>query len=402
MKPGKSWPPVRSKAALWLLPLLALAGCAGTGYYWQAAVGQMGLWQSARSLDVVLDDPATSAHLREQLALAMRVREFASRELGLPDNGSYRRYADLRRPYVVWNVFATEEFRVEAQQWCFPVAGCVAYRGYFSRPDAEAHAGQLRGAGLDVHVGGVPAYSTLGAFDDPLLNTFIHYPEAELARLIFHELAHQVAYASDDSEFNEGFAVVVETEGLRRWLLHRKDASLAEAVAANQRRRQDFVHLVLDAREQLRRAFAHTSDDGERRRLKSAILARLKADYGALRDGPWQGYRGYDRWFGQEINNATLASVGIYEALVPHFQALLARRGGELPRFYLEVKKLAARPKSERESALAAAAADVPTSPPPLSPGRSNSRFAPSVRRKGMHGQGTRPARVHIATSREE
>lgn len=186
----------------WLGALALLAGCDTAAYYLQAVRGQAEMWQATRPIEDVLADPQAPKALKARLEYAMRVREFASTQLALPDNSSYRGYADLKRPYVVWNVFATDAFSVRPRQWCFPIAGCVAYKGYFSRAEAEAAAAELERRGDDVFIGGVPAYSTLGYFNDPVLNTFIHYPQAELARLIFHELAHQVAYVPGDTAFN--------------------------------------------------------------------------------------------------------------------------------------------------------------------------------------------------------
>lgn len=334
------------------LAALALDGCAPPAYYFQAAEGHFELWRLARPIEEVQGDPALPASLQERLAAAAGIRDFASRALALPDNGSYRRYAALDRPYVVWNVLAAEEFSVRPKEWCFPVAGCVGYRGYFSRREADAYIAVLREQGYEAHVGGVPAYSTLGWFDDPLLSTFIHFPETELARLIFHELSHQVAYARDDTEFNESFAVAVEQEGLRRWLAAHGDEDKRRSHERAQRMRADFMRLVLDARSRLETLYASSLPPEEMRREKARIFAALRRDYDALQAGPWQGYAGYDRWFGQEVNNATLASVGLYQQLVPAFETLLEHHGRDLPRFYAEVRALAELPKAERRQRL--------------------------------------------------
>jgi len=330
----------------------ALCGCASPAYYLQAVGGQIELWRKARPIEAVRDDPATRPPLRDKLQAALQIRDYASRDLALPANGSYRSYADLGRPYAVWTVFAAEPFSVEPKQWCFPVAGCVSYRGYFAQDDAEAYAESLRLEGYDVFVGGVPAYSTLGWFDDPLLNTFIRYPDTELARLIFHELAHQVVYVRDDSVFNESFATAVETAGIERWLTgHGTPAQRAEFNQA-QSRRKDFDDLVLRYRERLKAAYGTDLPAPEKARLKAQILGELQDEYRALRNGPWHGFAGYDRWFGQEINNATLASVGIYTELEPAFAALLSQHANDLPRFYDEVKQLAALSREDRQSRL--------------------------------------------------
>ena len=359
MRPGRQMPsrPPRTVAAALAAATLLAAGCSAPSYYLQAIGGQLELWREARPVEEVASGAGSTPELRGKLARAQAIRDYASRELGLPANGSYRKYADLGRPYVVWNVFAAPRLSIEPKQWCFPVAGCVSYRGYFALADAEALAAELRAQGYDVHVGGVPAYSTLGWFDDPLLNTFIHYPEPELARLIFHELAHQVAYAGDDTEFNESFATVVELEGVERWLAAEGSAEQRAQFREAQARRQDFLALVTGTRARLEALYGSEILPREMEREKARILAGLGEDYRRLKAEKWNGYAGYDRWFGQEINNATLASIGLYTALVPAFRALLAQEGGELGRFYARVEELAAMPKPARDERLAALAA---------------------------------------------
>jgi predicted aminopeptidase len=334
--------------------LLLLGGCSNLGYYWQSVSGQMEIWRLERPLREVIADPATSGDLKERLLHAAEIREFASRELGLPDNGSYRSFADLGRSFVVWNVFATPEFSVQPVRWCFPVTGCVNYRGYFSREEAERYAAGLAREGHDVYVGGVAAYSTLGYFDDPVLNTFVYYAETELARLIFHELAHQIAYAPGDTTFNESFAVTVEEEGVRRWLARRGGSAKRDEFERFNRARSGFSSLVLKYRERLETLYGSGMAPEEMRSRKEAILSELEAEYRVVRAG-WDGFTGYDRWFATPPNNARVASVAVYTRMVPAFQALLEREGGDLPRFYAEVKRLAALSKEEREAHLKAA-----------------------------------------------
>ena len=198
--------------------VLPLSGC----YLLQAAGGQMEISAKREPIAEVIADAATPPQLRARLEYVANARDFASRELGLPDNESYRSYADLDRPYVVWNVFAAPEFSVEPRRWCFPIAGCVVYRGYFSEEAAQHYASRLRRRGDDAAVGGVAAYSTLGHFKDPVLSTMLGWSDAQLAATLFHELAHQVVYVPGDSEFNESFATVVEEAGLERWLTERR------------------------------------------------------------------------------------------------------------------------------------------------------------------------------------
>lgn len=348
------------------LPLAAalLAGCATPAYYWQAVNGQFELMRLARPIEEAHAAAETPPWLRQKLDAARRIRDFASSELGLPANGTFRRYADLQRPYVVWNVFAAEELSVRLKQWCYPVAGCVSYRGYFAEQAAQEHADELRREGHDVHVTGVPAYSTLGWFDDPLLNTFIHYPETEMARLIFHELAHQVVYVTDDSEFNESFAVAVEQAGIERWLAQHGNASQRTSHVAMQRYRSGFAALVLKFRDKLDAAYSAEVSADDKRRRKAAILAELQEEYRRIKTEQWGAFAGYDRWFGQAPNNATLASVGIYTRLVPAFEALLARHGNDLPRFYEAVRALAQLSSKERQAQLESMAGDVPSAVP--------------------------------------
>ena len=343
------WPALLVVALALLLP-----GCSSIAYYAQAVGGHLEMIGQARPIEAVERDPATPERLRERLALARAIREFASRELGLPDNGSYRRYADLGRPFVVWNVVSTPEFSVEPIEHCFPVAGCVSYRGYYAEADARREAARERTLGRDAHVGGVPAYSTLGWFDDPLLNTFVFQTEAELARLIFHELAHQVAYARGDTVFNESFAMVVEEEGVRRWLAHRAAApgaaSPGQYETARERRRA-FTALLLSYRERLKALYAAPGDDATMRAGKAALLAAMQSDYAGLK-ASWGGFAGYDRFLAEGANNALLASVASYNALVPALSTLLQEKRGDLPSFYRAIKELAALPKDERRRKL--------------------------------------------------
>ena len=328
-------------AACAALVVGAIGGCATFSYYGQAVLGHLDVMHRARPIEAQLADGATPPELRAKLARVLEIREFATRELGLPDNGSYRAYADLDRPYVVWNVFAAPEFSVEPRQSCFPVVGCVSYRGYYGQADAEAFAAGLRAEGYDVFVYGVPAYSTLGWFDDPVLNTFVRYPDAELARLVFHELAHQLVYVKGDTMFNESFAVAVEEEGVRRWLARHGDERERAAYAQQRERRAEFVALVLRYRGRLEAFYREPLSADAKRAGKERLFAEMAADYGALKTERWGGWAGYDRWFEKGVNNAQLASVATYEELVPAFRALLAQEDGDMARFYGAVKRLA-------------------------------------------------------------
>jgi predicted aminopeptidase len=330
-----------------LLAAATLSGCETVAYYSQAIGGHLELMARAQPVAHVLADRGTAPELRERLTLARSIRDFASRELKLPDNASYRSYADLGRPYAVWNVVATPEFSLAPVRSCFPVAGCVSYRGFFAPEDAARHAQALRAAGHDVFVYGVPAYSTLGRFDDPLLSTFIRHPEAELARLLFHELAHHVVYVKDDSTFNESFAVAVEREGVRRWLTATGREAELRAWREASRRGEEFGRLLDAARLRLGRLYAEGLAPEATREKKRSELAALVENYRALRRG-WGDYAGYDRLFEPPPNNAMLASFATYTGLVPAFERLLAEQGGDLERFYARVRQLAASAPSSR------------------------------------------------------
>lgn len=339
-------------AFLMTMVAASLCGCANIGYYFQAVGGQMEIWNRSRPIEKLVSDERTDARLRERLSLVLKVREFASGELALPDNRSYRKYADLQRPFAVWNVFATREFSIAPVEWCFPIAGCVAYRGYFSEQGAERFAVGLRSQGHDAFVTGIPAYSTLGWFDDPALNTFIFYPDAEIARLTFHELAHQVAYVSGDTVFNESFATAVELEGVDRWLARAGTREERAAFDATQEYKRGFVDLMMKFRDRLGQLYASPLAEEEKRRKKAETFAELKAEYLQLKQS-WKGFAGYDRFFAGELNNANLVPVATYSELVSTFRRLLAENGGDFRRFYAEVKKIGKLPNERRHARLA-------------------------------------------------
>jgi len=335
--------------------LLPMASCTSLEYYAQAVSGQLEVMRLAVPIEERLREGDTPTPLREKLQKALAIREFASRELALPDNDSYRRYADLGRPFVLWNVFAAPEFSVTPIQSCFPVAGCVSYRGFYSEEAAHKHADALAKEGDDVYVGGVSAYSTLGWFSDPVLSTFINYPEPEIARIVFHELAHQEVYVKGDTVFNESFAVAVEEEGLRRWL-ERGGTSAQRAAYADSRRRQgEFAALVLRYRKRLAGFYAEPLSTEERREGKRRLFAEMSDDYAALK-ASWGGFTGFDRLIARGLNNAFLVSIASYTELLPAFRALLARKNGDLPAFYRAVKDLAKLDRPERDARLAALA----------------------------------------------
>ncbi len=337
----------------------ALAGCAQFDYYVQAVQGQYSLLSGARPIDEWLADPRVEDKLKGKLSKVKEIRRFAARELGLPDNDSYKSYADLKRPFVLWNVVAAPELSIKPMQWCFPIAGCVNYRGYYSKDEAQAFAAELEQQGYDVQVAGVPAYSTLGWFSDPVLSTFIEYPDGELARLVFHELAHQVVYAKDDSQFNESFAVAVEEAGIERWMAKYGDDKMRQTYAAYEGRKQDFLALLLKYRRQLEVNYASRSSKADKRKQKAAIFQALKDEYKVLKEEKWAGYAGYDRWFAAPLSNAHLASVATYHDFVPGFRALLKKRRS-FGKFYEAARALSVLDKSARHRQLAQFAQPTP------------------------------------------
>ena len=332
------------------------SGCSTIGYYAQSIGGHMALVRAAKPVPEWLEDDATPPALKERLRLSQRIRDFAVSELKEPDNASYRRYADLKRSAAVWNVVAAPELSLKLNTWCFPVVGCVGYRGYFDRAETDAFAAGLRAQGLEVNVYGVPAYSTLGRLPgdwlaDPLLNTFIDYPEGELARLIFHELAHQVAFAKGDTVFNESFATAVERIGGARWLRTQASPQAREDYERFESRRQDFRALTARYRELFDALYAGTGSDTEKRAGKSALMAALRAEHAQMKAERWGGYSGYDGWFAR-ANNASFGVLAAYNQLVPNFERLFEREGRDFSAFYAEVKRISALPQTERRAAL--------------------------------------------------
>lgn len=338
--------------------VLLVGGCNTLGYYRQAITGQLYILTHREPIDTMLAKPDLDPDLRGRLEQVRTIRQFAAEELELPLSSMYSTYVALDRPYVVWNVFAAPEFSMRPRSWCYPIAGCVAYRGYFSEAEALRFAEALRNeGGLDVYIGGVSAYSTLGWFSDPVLSTIIRRQEHQLAALIFHELAHQVAYAPGDTEFNESFATAVEREGQRRWLEARaipsERADVEERIAQELQRQEQFVALVQETVADLEKLYQSGMEADAMRLAKSTRLDKLAADYAALK-AQWGGYSGYDAWFAGGVNNAQLATVNTYNKLVFSFAALLDSVGGDLPAFYARVQDLQKLGRDERHAQLRA------------------------------------------------
>ncbi|MGF6287541.1 putative aminopeptidase [Pseudomonas sp. BT76 TE3572] len=332
---------------------LFLNGCAGVSYYGQLASGQLQLLRAREPVSRVIADPARDQQLRAHLTQSQKARTFASQQLQLPDNQSYRLYADIGRPFVVWNVFATPEFSLTPQNHCFPIAGCVAYRGYYSQSAARGEAALQRLQGMDVSIGGVEAYSTLGWFNDPIISSMMAWGDERLATLIFHELAHQRFYVKDDTEFNESFATFVEQEGTRQWRAFR---GLPPDSGAQVQQRDQFIQLVLETRTRLERLYTLPLSADRMRQRKADEFERLRGEYRQLRDSQWAGDKRYDAWINAPMNNARLLPFGLYDQWVPAFAALFRRMGGDWVKFYAAVEKLGALPVGERKAALNALA----------------------------------------------
>lgn len=331
--------------------IMLFQGCSTIDYYLQSADGHLELMSKRQPIEKLLKQPELDAGLKERLQLALRARQFASKSLFLPDNDSYRTYADLQRPYVLWNVVAVPEFSIQAKQWCFLFVGCISYRGYFNKQEAEQAAAQLAQQGYDVQIAGVRAYSTLGWFNDPLLNTMLYRSDAALVGIIFHELAHQKLYISDDTAFNEAFATAVENEGVRRWFTQLHDETATQEYLQEKRRRREFYQLLLSVRERAGQLYKQDLDVAVMRQRKKALFATLQEEY-----KQWKrqrnDYNGYDAWMSRDLNNAHLALVATYQELTPAFASLLQNVDGDLKRFYQQVEQLGELPKPQRHGQL--------------------------------------------------
>jgi predicted aminopeptidase len=332
-----------------ILIAVSSVGC----YLFQSAQGQLELMSKREPIARVTAKTSTPPALRAQLEAVAAIRDFASHDLGLPDNGSYRSYADVGRPYVVWNVVAAPEFSVDPKEWCYPIVGCVAYRGYFVEDRARRFASKLRSEGLDVVVGGVAAYSTLGHFNDPVLSTMMGWDDVELAAIIFHELTHQLLYVSNDASFNEAFATTVEEEGVRRWLRSQgRDADLAKHLV-EQEHYIKVIDLLSSTRDDLRTLYASGLPPAAMREKKRAEFEAMRASFAQLM-AEWGGHAPFEAWFNEDLNNAHLASIATYYNCVPGFERELRAAGGDLTAFYARVRKLAKLDQDKRDAIVCA------------------------------------------------
>ncbi|MDX8452717.1 aminopeptidase [Mesorhizobium sp. VK9D] len=334
-----------------------VTGCTSISYYAQSLEGHVEIMAARKNVAKLIRDPSTPEALRAKLTSASAIRRFATEELALPDNNSYRSYVDLGRNDVTLAVFAAPQFSLAPITWCFPVFGCVPYKGYFSRKDALETAAELQRQGLDVYVSGVTAYSTLGWFSDPLLSTMLRQNDTYLASLVFHELAHQKVYVNGDSAFNEAFAVAVETTGTRKWLRATGNRAGLRSYEADRQRKADFLGLISKTRDELRQVYGSPRSPEQMAAAKAATIDRLRMRYRQMRDKRWAGYRGYDAWFDSPINNAKLAATAVYGEQVPAFLRLFDLCAGDYPRFYASVRRIGNLPAPSRAEALKAAAA---------------------------------------------
>ncbi|HKK15878.1 MAG TPA: aminopeptidase [Gammaproteobacteria bacterium] len=337
------------RSILVLCLLMMCVGCSSIAYYAQSVQGQLQIIAKSRPITALLKDDHLPANLASKLSQAMEIRDFASRELALPDNNSYRYYADLDREYVVWNVFATPALSLQAKEWCFLFVGCLSYRGYFSNSRADAFASRLEQQGFDTWVGGVTAYSTLGWFTDPVLNTMLSRDNDYLARIIFHELAHQKIYIKNDTAFNEAFAETVALEGIRRWYALRSDTDSYRNFLSRLQHEEQFVSLVLQYRDKLDRVYESTMMPGEKLLQKNRLLQAMVNDYRLMRTG-WGNDGRYDSWFATGLNNAKLMAVSTYRLYVPVLRKQLEMLGSNLPAFYTFIERLGQCSFEERKS----------------------------------------------------
>ena len=339
------------KYGVLIFSALTVSACSSFGYYMDLMAGHSELVEQQKPVADILAEEATKPKLRKLLKTSQNIRDFATKNLHLPDNDSYRNYADLKRPYAVWNVVAAKEFSVKPKKWCFLFVGCLSYKGYFAKEDAIAYAEALKKENYDVYVAGANAYSTLGWFDDPLLNTMMYKSEARRAGIIFHELAHQVVYIDNDSAFNEAFATTVEQEGIRRWLERNGKTNKFVEYLIDKKRDSQLNQLLQETRETLKKIYIRKISDKEKRQEKQQTFSLLRTKYDQLKTS-WDGYSGYDKWMGQALNNSHLLLIATYHDLVPTFKAMLEKENNDLKKFYLAVEQFGQLDKKQRNKQL--------------------------------------------------
>lgn len=336
---------------LLLTSALTLGGCSTVGYYSQAVTGHLKLMSARQSIEKLLAADDTDPELRGKLQTLVDARRYAVTALALPENDSYSTYVETGRRAITWNVVATEEFSMRANTWCFPVAGCVNYRGYFDRQDAEKFAASLADKSYDITIGGASAYSTLGWFDDPVFDTMLRGDDLRYVGTLFHELAHQVLYVQDDSNFNEAFASFVEQIGVRKWLEDNQQAARIDEYDASLGRAGEFVGLLKNTREALLELYQQPLAEVEMRKRKQDVFGEMRQEYEILK-ASWGGYGGYDGWFKRELNNARLIAVATYRRFVPAFKAMYIEADSDLLQFYILAEQISALPVEQRQAAM--------------------------------------------------
>jgi len=331
-----------------LVLVLVLTACSGPGYYLQAMSGQWKLMHARRNIQSLLDDPDTSPQLAEQLEAAQQILGFAKTALYLPANGSYSSYAELDGNVLVWNVVATEEFSLQPRKWCFVVAGCLPYRGFFKEQKAENSAAKLRARGMDVYLAAAPAYSTLGKFKDPLLSTMLTGSDIRLAAYLFHELAHQRLYIKGDGQFNESFAGFMEQAGVQSWLEASGRQTELQQWQVFQHASKDFNLLIDDVRKKLEALYRSNRKDADKRKMKDNILQGLVQSYDQLARDKWNNKRYFSGWFAEPLNNARLALYNTYQGGQCAFQNLFSQAEGNMQEFHRLAKQHSVMQKQER------------------------------------------------------
>jgi predicted aminopeptidase len=350
---GSRCPLVLMRCLLILVLAVSVSGCSTLGYYQQAIVGQWQLLAKRRPLAEVMADPQVSPDVKSRLVVAEQLRVFAADTLHLPVADSYSTYVDVDAPYVVWNVFAAPEFSLTMNTFCYPIAGCVSYKGFFSMAPAAALAQKLAADGNDTFYGGVAAYSTLGWFADPLLSTFITRDDTALAALLFHELAHKVVYIPGDTRFNESFATAVERFGLRQWLPMQSEGeeqAYSDYLLMSQRR-GEVIELIMATRAALALVYAQDLNETDKRERKQDLIERLRLNYQVLAS-QWETPGPFRSWMAADINNARLGAVADYNSLVPAFEHWLASLDGDLSAFFTGVERLSEADKVTRDEYL--------------------------------------------------
>jgi len=335
------------KYSILILGTFTVSACSSFGYYMDLMSGHSELLEQQKPISEIIANKETESKLRQLLETSQKMRDFASKELYLPENDSYRTYADIKRPYAVWNVVAAKEFSIKPKKWCFLFVGCLSYRGYFSKEDASTYANELKKEGYDVYVAGAKAYSTLGWFDDPLLNTMMYKSEARRAGIIFHELAHQVVYIDNDSAFNEAFATTVEQEGIRRWMAKKGKSKQYDQYLLNKKRDAQLNALLRETREKLKQLYKTKINEKEKRQGKKLIFSLMQKKYQLLKK-TWGDYTVYDKWMSQKLNNAHLLLIATYHNFVPAFKAMLKNENYNLKKFYVAVEQLGQLDKEKR------------------------------------------------------